>query len=58
MTELQVITSIRRLTPVAQWCECDGYMVKDIFSDDFMCACGVEKHHYHCYKCKKLTQIG
>jgi hypothetical protein len=52
------LNEVKPLTPIAEWCECGDYMENDIFSNDFMCRCGVEKHHYHCGTCKKITQIG
>jgi len=39
------------------WCKCkdktDAYYVPD-----GVCRCGIGKHHYHCNKCKKVTQVG
>jgi len=40
------------------WCRCGYEGGGDIFKDDGECSCGVRKHHYHCPKCGKITQIG
>ena len=42
---------------MSKWCQCDEPGESD-FKDDGECSCGVEKHHYHCTACGKLTQIG
>jgi hypothetical protein len=39
------------------WCKCkDKSDVK--YAPDGTCRCGMSKHHYHCRKCGKITQIG
>ena len=29
-----------------------------MYVPDNMCSCGIQKHHYHCAKCGKVSQIG
>ena len=43
----------------AQWCECEPPTMRNsIFVDNGKCYCGIFKHHYHCPKCGKITQVG
>ena len=40
------------------WCTCqDGSSVPIVMPDN-ACPCGVEKHHYHCPVCQRITQVG
>jgi hypothetical protein len=40
------------------WCTCQGESSDPIFMPDNTCPCGVDKHHYHCPVCKRITQVG
>jgi len=39
------------------WCKCKNKTDAE-YVPDGRCNCGVGKHHYHCRKCGKITQIG
>jgi len=46
-------------TPRSSWCECDTASPGEwIFRDDGACACGINKHHYHCPHCGGVKQVG
>ena len=44
----------------ASWCENvkEHGFENSFYMPDNTCQCGIEKHHYHCGKCGKVTQIG
>jgi Fe2+ or Zn2+ uptake regulation protein len=43
----------------SEWCVCSaGKSDTGKFFDDMQCTCGIKRHHYHCNKCGKVTQVG
>jgi hypothetical protein len=32
----------------ADWCRCKRRRPDPVFLPDFVCPCGIDKHHYHC----------
>jgi hypothetical protein len=41
------------------WCNCSKGRTGDpVYFGDNACACGMEKHHYHCRWCGNVVQIG
>lgn len=44
----------------ASWCEdSDKHGFENsVYMPDKFCECGIDKHHYHCSVCGKVTQIG
>ena len=39
------------------WCECEESTFGS-YPQDGECSCGIYKHHVHCGKCGKISQIG
>lgn len=42
----------------SEWCECVDSSDDVFYMPDFSCRCGVDKHHFHCESCLRITQIG
>jgi hypothetical protein len=40
------------------WCKCGAESVPGPYPQDGECKCGVYKHHVHCAKCGKISQVG
>ena len=60
LTKDYKLVGLGYLQKSSDWCECDEKVRArgSEYSEDGYCECGVEKHHYHCLSCRKLTQIG
>jgi len=44
-----------------EWCECEDSkkcFENATYKDNFICDCGIDKHHYHGSVCGKIVQIG
>ena len=42
----------------ADWCDKHDLTAETIYMPDGACSCGIAKHHYHCPKCGKVSQVG
>ena len=42
----------------ADWCRCKTLRPDSVFLPDFVCPCGIDKHHYHCPACGGVSQVG
>ena len=56
------IPSIYKAKLVADWTDPEdkshNHMVNCVFANDNECICGVNKHHYHCPVCGRISQVG
>jgi hypothetical protein len=43
---------------LAAWCECEHGLPDPIYMPDNVCPCGVDKHHYHCLSCRRISRVG
>jgi hypothetical protein len=48
----------RRAAPRSDWCKCPDGITDSFYLPDGVCECGEWKHHYHCERCKGITQVG
>ena len=42
----------------AEWCSCGELEEFGCYPEDGECSCGTYKHHVHCGRCGKISQIG
>lgn len=43
---------------IAQWCGCGEKSEFHSYPQDGQCVCGLFKHHVHCARCGKISQVG
>ena len=55
--EIKPVVKVKA-SSLQEWCKCGKDQTFGSYPEDGKCKCGIYKHHVHCGKCNKVSQIG